>query len=117
MNVLFVCTANVARSRMAAAIFQELAGPGSPHAARSAGTASDAARRLTTRDVAWADVVAVMEPGHLAQIRRWWPRHAGKARVLQVPDDYDPDEHALREALLPKVQALLDELASGPRPA
>lgn len=116
MNVLFVCTANVARSRVAAALFRELAGPGAPHAVRSAGTAPDAARRLTTRDMAWADVVVVMEPAHLALIRRWWPGHAAKARVLGIPDDYDPDEPALREALAPRLQGLLDELATGGRP-
>jgi protein-tyrosine-phosphatase len=87
MKALFVCTGNMARSPMAAEIFRELAGRDASHVARAVGTASWAARRLTTRDLAWADVVGVMEPGHLAEIRRLWPDHAWKVRVLGVLDD------------------------------
>lgn len=114
MNVLFVCTGNVARSPMAAAIFRELAGERSRLEARTAGTDSGASRRLTTRELAWADVVAVMEAGHLELIREQWPEHARKVRVLDVPDDYDPEEPALRRVLTPKVRALLEELDSTP---
>ena len=110
MKVLFVCTGNVARSPMAAEIFRELAGPDAAHAARAVGTAAWAVRRLTTRDLAWADVVAVMEPRHLVEIRRHWPDHAGKVRVLGVLDDYDPGEPELRDLLTSRVQALLAEL-------
>ena len=42
------------------------------------GTASHAARGLTTRDLAWADVIAVMDPNHLDTIKRHWPHHAEK---------------------------------------
>ena len=114
IKVLFVCTANVARSPMAAEIFLGLAGHDAPHAARAVGTASWAMRRLTTRDLAWADVVAVMEPRHLAEIRRHWPDHAGKVRVLDVLDDYDPGEPELRDLLTGKVKALLAELGDSP---
>jgi predicted protein tyrosine phosphatase len=113
VNVLFVCTANVARSPLAAAILLELAGPAAPYAARSVGTASWAMRRLTTRDLAWADVVAVMEPRHLADVQGLWPEHAAKVRVLGVPDDYDPGEPELREVLTARVQALLVALEAG----
>lgn len=102
---------------MAAAIFRELAGPGAPHAARAVGTASWAARRVTTRDLAWADVVAVMEARHLAEIHRHWPDHARKVRVLEVPDDYDPGEPELRELVMGKVKALLAEPAPAPSPS
>ena len=110
MKVLFVCTANVARSPMAAEIFRELAGRDAPHTARAVGTASWAVRRLTTQDLAWADVVAVMEAQHLAEIRRHWPDHVRKVRVLEVLDDYDPGEPALRDLLTGKVKVLLAEL-------
>lgn len=128
MNLLFVCTKNLARSPMAEAICRELrgkaaggAGPAGAAAAagaaagrrlevRSAGTDGSAVRRLTTRDLAWADVVAVMEPEHLEHIRRRWPDHATKVRVLDVADDYAPDEPALREILTAKIRSLLGEL-------
>lgn len=58
------------------------------------------------------DVVAVMEPEHLAEIRRHWPAHAQKVRVLGVPDDYDPEEPELRRVLESKVRALLEEFQS-----
>lgn len=134
MNLLFVCTKNIARSPLAEAICRDLAaeaaaprtatsaasatassaGP-APAAAprlevRSAGIASSAVRRLTTRDMAWADVVAVMEPEHLAYIRRHWPDQVARVRVLDVPDDYVPDEPELRELLTAKVRALLEDL-------
>jgi len=104
---LFVCTGNVARSPMAEAIFGELTRGDRRHEARSAGTGGRAARRLTTRDLAWADVVAVMEASHLVAIRERWPDHARKVRVLGVPDDYDPDEPDLRALLAEKVRGLL----------
>jgi predicted protein tyrosine phosphatase len=110
MNVLFVCTHNLARSPMAAAIFAELAGGRSPHLARAVGFAPYAPQRLTTRDLAWADVVVVMEAAHLALIQARWPKHAAKVWVLDVPDDYDPGEPELRALLSEKVRALLAAL-------
>jgi predicted protein tyrosine phosphatase len=110
MKVLFVCNKAVARSPMAETVFLELVGREGGYVTRTAGTASDAARRLTTRDLAWADVVAVMEPEHLAEIQHHWPDHSWKVRVLGVPDDYDPDEPELRRVLAAKVKALLDRV-------
>lgn len=110
MNLLFVCTHHVARSPMAAALFSEVAGATSQHTVRSVGVATSASRRLTTRELAWADVVVVMEPAHLALIARRWPQQVAKVRMLDVPDDYDPDEPDLRELLIPKLRALVVEL-------
>ena len=62
VRVLFVCTANVCRSRMAQGVFRALTWslPGrNGHEARSAGTDPDpGGRELTRRDVAWADVAS-----------------------------------------------------------
>jgi predicted protein tyrosine phosphatase len=114
MNVLFVCTHHVARSPMAAALFSELAGASGRHLVQSVGLATSASRRLTTRELAWADVVVVMEPAHLALIARRWPQQVAKVRILDVPDDYDPGEPDLRVLLVPKLRHLLAELATVP---
>jgi lipopolysaccharide/colanic/teichoic acid biosynthesis glycosyltransferase/predicted protein tyrosine phosphatase len=128
MNVLFVCTENAVRSPLAETLFRELQGTPGAHQARSAGTAAYAARRLTTRDLAWADLVAVMENAHLAPIHRHWPHHAPKVVVLDVSGQVGPGERGLREVLEPKLRELLLtrchgrshrelSLAARPRPA
>jgi protein-tyrosine-phosphatase len=108
MNVLFVCTENVARSRVAEKRFRDLQGHPRRHEVRSVGTASHASRRLTTRDLAWADVVGAMESRHLEMIHRYWPHHAGKVVVLDVVDHFLPEEVELREALESKLHMLLE---------
>jgi len=108
MRVLFVCTRNVARSPMAESLLDEMVRRQGHHAARSVGTAPDASRRLTTRDLAWADVVAVMEHTHRALIEAYWPHHAAKVVVLDVADDYDPEEPELRLVLAPKIRELIE---------
>jgi len=114
MKVLFVCTRNIARSPMAESLLGEMLREQGRHEARSVGTASDASRRLTTRDVAWADVVAVMDDAHRALIEMSWPAHAHKVQVLGVLDEYDPDEPALRGVLAPKVRGLIARVEAGP---
>lgn len=109
MKVLFVCTANVARSPMAEVVLRDLGGHRG-HNVRSAGTARDATRRLTTREMAWADIVVVMEEVHRAVIRRRWPRYLAKVTVLDVPDHYDPEEPELREVLGERIKRVLADL-------
>lgn len=108
MNVLFVCTENLVRSPMAVSLFRELRGPESPHNAYSVGILGRAPRRLTTRDIVWADLVAVMETRHRQVIQTHWPDHVGKVIVLEVSDHFMSGDVSLREVLEPKVRALLD---------
>jgi predicted protein tyrosine phosphatase len=112
MNVLFVCTHHVARSPMAAIICRELAGMHSRYIVRSVGIDSGSSQSLTTRDLAWAHVVAVMGQRQMTFIQRRWPKQAAKVWMLDVPDDYDPGEPELRAILTPKIHTLLQHLAA-----
>jgi predicted protein tyrosine phosphatase len=114
MNVLFVCTHHVVRSPMAATLFSELEGQPNRHRVRSVGLAPGASRRLTTRELAWAAVVVVMEAAHLALIAKHWPPQVTKVRLLDVPDDYDQGEPDLRALLIPKLRDLFTELDAVP---
>jgi len=119
MRVLFVCRGNVCRSRVGEQIFQVLTwsvGGRGQHEARSAGVDPDAGGRpITAGDVAWADVICVMEAEHEAYIRKHWPREVRKVRVLGIPDVYEPDDTELRDRLTDVVRGLLAE-ASGSHP-
>lgn len=117
MKLLFVCSGNVSRSRTAEEVFRVLTWgvPGrAGHEARSAGTDPEpGGRPLTIGDLAWADIVCVMEPVHEAHIRTCWPEQAGKVRVLGIPDDYDPGDPELQDLLTRHIVALLGA-AGGP---
>ena len=60
------------------------------------------------RQVAWAELVAVMEPRHLGFILANWPQHAKKVVVLQIEEHLASSERELRRILEPKIRALLD---------
>src|SRR5262245_19700719 len=113
MRVLFVCRGNVCRSRVAEQIFRVLSWNGShrgAHEARSAGVDPDPGGRLVNaRDVEWADVIVVMEPGQLAYIRERWPLQVPKTRVLDIPDVYLPEDEELQTRLTAAVRELLTE--------
>lgn len=104
-NVLFVCSKNEWRSPTAEAVWRR-------HpmvSARSAGTASDARRKVSVDDIRWADVICVMEEKHKArlladftQLLRHKPLH-----VLDIPDEYRFMDAELVEELERSVGALL----------
>lgn len=110
MNILFVCTENIARSPMAAELFRERLGYDARHQARTAGIAAHAPQPVTTRNLAWADIVVAMEDKHRDAIQALWPDHGYKVVVFGVADDYHPGDPALRAALAPKIRVLLEEL-------
>lgn len=92
INLLFVCSRNRWRSPTAEAIYR-----GDPRVAvRSAGVGAQARRTLTAADLAWADLVLVMERAHAARIRGDFGHEATLPAIgcLDIPDDYpfmDPE--------------------------
>ena len=105
LNVLFVCSRNQWRSPTAEQVWRR-----HPQVnARSAGTSASARRVVSAADLAWADVVLVMEDKHksrlLAEYRDLLARKP--LHVLDIPDDYRYMDPELVELLTEPVAALL----------
>ena len=105
-RILFVCTANVDRSRTAEDLYR--ADP--RYEVRSAGVAPFATNRLTLDLLLWADRVFVMserEDGHLTQIHSRF-RTAGRPMVdLDVPDRWPRGDRELVDLLLQRLRPYL----------
>ena len=105
LNVLFVCSRNQWRSPTGEQVWRRHPRVNS----RSAGTSAGARRVVSSADLAWADVVLVMEEKHksrlLAEYRALLlhkPLH-----VLDIPDDYKYMDPELVELLGDPVADLL----------
>jgi predicted protein tyrosine phosphatase len=104
-RVLFLCSRHRLRSPTAEQVF--CGWPGLE--VDSAGLAPDADTPLSADQVAWADLILVMENAHR---RRLQSRFAGplkgkRVAVLGIPDDYDFMQPELVELLLRKAGPLL----------
>ena len=105
LHVLFVCSRNQWRSPTGEQVWRR-----DPRVqVRSAGTSASARRVVSEADLAWADVVLVMEPKHkkrlLAEYRELLvdkPLH-----VLDIPDEYQYMDAELVELLGDPVAELL----------
>ncbi len=105
INVLFVCSRNQWRSPTAEQLFRR-----HPHVnARSGGTSPKAKHPVNEQDLAWADVVMVMEQKHKSRLMadfsdalRYKPLH-----VLDIPDEYAYMDAELVEMLEQSVTGLL----------
>lgn len=102
LKVLFVCSRNQWRSPTAEQVFRRHPAV----AVRSAGTSASARRQVSHVDLAWADVVIVMESKHKSRLLAEHARTlAGKPlHVLDIADDYrfmDPELVALLASVVP----------------
>ncbi|MDR0356243.1 MAG: protein tyrosine phosphatase [Deltaproteobacteria bacterium] len=108
IKMLFVCSANVDRSRTAEEIFEKHPGL----EVRSAGTMAFARRRLTSELASWAEVIVVMTSRHEEQIREDFPEEAAGAQFfcLDVPDEHKYMSPALTACLRQKMKPVLAAL-------
>ncbi len=86
-HVLFLCSRNRLRSPTAEAVFA-----GHPAVeVDSAGLNHDAEVPLSEEQVAWADLILVMEKIHRSRLNRMFGKALAGKRVvvLNIPDDYD----------------------------
>ena len=106
LKLLFICSRNQWRSPTAEQVFRRHPGL----AVRSAGTSASARRQVGAADVAWADVIIVMESKHKVRLMQdHAPLLAGKpVHVLDIPDDYRFMDPELVELLQTAVPPLLD---------
>ncbi|MCS7466423.1 protein tyrosine phosphatase [Stieleria sp. ICT_E10.1] len=92
INVLFVCSKNQWRSPTAEAVYRD-----DPRVSvRSRGTAKSARQTIHAADLAWADLVLVMEDKHRHRLLADFPGDTKylPIQVLHIPDDYqfmDPE--------------------------
>ena len=68
---------------------------------RSAGTSRHAKHTISSKDVAWADLIFVMEQKHKQNIKEKFAKQLQhkKVIVLDIPDDYHYMDEALIEIL------------------
>lgn len=104
-NVLFVCSRNQWRSPTAERVWQS-------HpllSVRSAGTSPSARRRVSASDIAWAEVILVMEEKHRARlVTEYASLLDGKTvHVLGIPDEYRYMDPELVDELTSSVAAIL----------
>lgn len=111
LKVLFVCGRNQRRSPTAEGIYRT-----DPRiSVRSAGTSESSKRRLTKKDLVWADLVFVMEPKYAGRIRAMYPLESlPPLRSLDISDDYEFMASELIELLTAAVEhELLDARQDG----
>lgn len=105
MNLLFLCSQNKRRSLTAEKLFNGYNG----HAARSAGTESNARIKVTAGLIGWADVIFCMEKKHLRRIREKFSEELGgkKTVCLNIPDDFELMDEELQGLLTSEVEGYL----------
>jgi len=109
LRVLFVCALNQWRSPTAEVLYRD-----DPRLeVRSAGIRRGAKRRLTEKDLRWAQVIIVMERAHRQWIQnRFRATELPPIQVLDIPDDLEymnPElQRLLRLAIDPEIASLLD---------
>jgi len=86
-RALFICTHNRLRSPTAEHVFSTWPDVDTD----SAGLGADADVPLSPEQIAWANIIFVMEKKHRAQLAAKFRRHLNGKRVicLDIPDDYD----------------------------
>ncbi len=108
-RILFVCSRNQWRSPTAETIYRR-----DPRVeARSAGVSSSAKHTITESDLAWADLVFVMEPEHKRRIVERF-RHLDLPQIecLEIPDDFPFMNEELQTLIRKPTEAWLKELLS-----
>lgn len=105
MNILFICSRNQWRSPTAERVFAV----GYGVSTRSAGTSKHAKHTVSSKDIAWADLIFVMEQKHKQNIKEKFPNQLQHKQVvvLDIPDDYPYMDEELIEILKQSMHSYL----------
>jgi predicted protein tyrosine phosphatase len=107
MNILFLCTANLHRSRTAEDYFRSV---NNKHVFQSAGLSEKYCKQYKTRLcnvelLEWADKIYAMEPMHVERISQHTEeRYLAKIEVLDIDDIYQYMQTELLEKLKSSTQ-------------
>lgn len=106
-HILFVCGRNQWRSPTAERIYRNDA----RIAVRSAGVSEKSPHRISAADIAWADLILVMEEEYASAIRTQF-RHAALPPIqsLDIPDEYGFMDAELIELIHDGVEAQIQLL-------
>ena len=102
IRILFVCGRNQWRSPTAEAIYRR-----DPRVeVRSAGVSPSSRRRVTEKDLAWADLVLVMERKHAARLKGQFDV-LPPIESLEIPDEFQYMDPELVVLLRERVEPLI----------
>jgi predicted protein tyrosine phosphatase len=104
-NLLFICGQNKLRSPTAEHVFAQW----QTVQTDSAGLNNDAEVQLSSEQIAWADIIFVMEKAHRAKLSQRFRKQLGGKRVicLDIPDDFEYMDPELVKLLQVKVGSFL----------
>jgi len=105
LHVLFVCSRNQWRSPTAEKVWRSHPGL----SVRSAGTSPNARRQVSADDLAWAEVIFVMEEKHKSRLVAEFANllQHKSIHVLDIPDEYKYMDPELVQELKNSVGTLL----------
>ncbi len=105
IKLLFVCSMNQWRSPTGEAIYRKVDGV----SARSGGTSKAAKKRVTIKDIGWADIILVMEEKHKSRLTAEYRQNIRykTIHVLDIPDNYRFMDEELLEIIREKVDTLV----------
>ncbi len=107
-KILFICSRNQWRSPTAERIFSGRR----DIEVRSRGLSPKARRKLSAADVAWAELIFVMESEHAVRVTEGFRDELGDTpvHVLEIPDEYPLMDPGLIELLHQGVDPVLEEI-------
>lgn len=100
MKILFICNQNENRSKTAEVLFKDR------FETKSAGLYNE--KPVSEKELAWADIIVVMEDGQRAELAKRFPKLYLKKRILSfdIPDVYKYMQPELVKILKDKINLL-----------